>query len=194
MCMTSRELQEGFDRARIAAERRGTALVLDLGIPASQADIDACEKVIGAKLTIQLRSFLERWNGMTIKCYPVGWPVTAEGWTDRFDVASTEMIARLTSGITDFFKMGAEACPIPDDASRRIAGLLVLSCQDDLVVYHALDRCDGHGDCPIMKFNLEYSPDWFEDPGVPIASSVEEFVTRSLQHMASAGDNFLYWL
>lgn len=45
-----------------------------------------------------------------------------------------------------------------------------------------------------MEFSLEYYPDWLDDPGSPIATSVEEFMVRSLDHMIRDGEHFLYWL
>jgi hypothetical protein len=192
--MSERELQDLFARARLAAERRGAVLVLEAGAPASEAEIEECERALDRELPKQLRSFLQRWNGITIKCYPVGWSLTPEGWTDRFDVADTKMIVRLTHGIRDFFAMGAEAHPYSADERRRIDGLLVLSSGDDLVIHQALDRRDANGNCPVMKFTLEYYPDWLDDPGVPIAASVDEFTVRSLRHMADTGESFLYWL
>ncbi|MDP9150133.1 MAG: hypothetical protein M3O36_09365 [Myxococcota bacterium] len=70
----------------------------------------------------------------------------------------------------------------------------MLSSQDDLVIYQALDRRNEYDDCPVMQFNLEYFSDWLDGPGQPIAESVEDFVVRSLQVHLARGEDFLYWV
>lgn len=192
--MNSDSILQLIDEARLAADLRDGALHFDVGRPASPQEIEECERAVGAELPLNLRSFLEYWNGMTVEYYDAGWSVESQSWSHKLDVLSTKMIARATDGVRDFFKISAEARPFPVDAQRRIDGLLVLSSQDDLIVYQALDRRDANGNCPVMEFNLEYYHDWLDDPGEPIAASVEEFVVRSLESHVSIRRHFLYWL
>ncbi len=192
--MNSEPIWQLIDEARLAADLRDSVLHLKVGQPASPEEIENCEKAIGNQLPGSLRGFLECWNGMTVEIYDRGRSVESQIWNDRLDVLSAKSIARGTTGVRDYFKMGADVRPYPFEVQRRIDGLLVLSDQDELIVYQALDRRDTNGNCPVMELNLEYEHDWVDDPGQPIAASVEEFVIRSLESYIGSRKHFLYWL
>ncbi len=192
--MNSTRIEKLLDEGRREAERREAILHVRTGLPLLPEELQECERVLGSKLPAGLRQFLECWNGMIVEYYDGGRTVESENWSYRLEIADTKRIARLTCGVQDFFRIGSETRPVPVEAQQRVDGLLVLSSQDDLVIYQALDRRNEYDDCPVMQFNLEYFSDWLDGPGQPIAESVEDFVVRSLQVHLARGEDFLYWV
>lgn len=166
-------------------------------MPAGPAVIAACEAAIGLALPEALVSFLRRWNGLTIFYYDNGdiAKTMPDAWSETLQILDAAGIATLALALREFFDDVTANSTWPTGARERANAILPLSSEADIVTYLPLDKVDAAGNCPVMKFDQEHYAEWLRSPlPGPIAPSIDEHITRSLDSMSRTRNTFMYWL
>jgi hypothetical protein len=193
--MSTPELLELLNALRQACAARGAQVQIELGDSASFAATAECERTLGVVVAPSLAAFLHRCNGMTIRYYNNSNPSVSdpECWDEKFEILNLALIVKATDSVRDLFELAADSSISLPGTKERGRQVLVLSDENHIVIYLALDRQDVSGECPVMKLDTLYYDDWLDDPGSPIAANVDDHVRRSLETMIRTGTTFAYW-
>jgi hypothetical protein len=184
--MTRAELLRNVEIVDAAARVRGFAARAEIGDPATDAEIAECESTLGAALPPPYVASLREWNGATIEIF--------DPETDREEaslpISGTAQIKTSTRVLRELMAEAMHGSAVEAAVLDTMSRLAVIVSRDDINV--VLD-CGTPSDYRVRYIDLAYALSQFPPEMNVIAASPDEYLEKSIAHLATTLARATYW-
>ena len=191
--MTHGELTARLRELEATARVRGMRAKWMIGEPATAQAIDACQSSLGFDFPAALLEQVRQWDGFVVELYQQREPGgDADPLRGSFQFLDTRLIAAWTLHVRKQLSTAMDDPRIADASRDPISTMLFITYEDDIGAFVTASH-KGPAEPEVRYVDMEYARD--ESPlELPVvATSLDDFIDKSLKHLADTLETPIYW-